>query len=612
MREVDYDKLDPGIRACVRALNLAGFETADSGDGVSKAAQGLVPGEDFITRPHVVIKVPDDYVHQTVAAFVQWVELLGLDLAALEVSVAPYLHDGPTPRPPKVRTPRVRSLLFIMGDALLNIVFDESAMAMFRAMDRICPPAIVAPGMTPEEVQAWMVKFEEALKSGGHMPPVLPMPEAGPHLVAPGSPEHAQIETTIEQISASWLVETLLGHDFELSAYIPLEIESNGQLQRVRRATLQLLCAPAELSSEADRLQQVLTALSIEHQAIRGYYAPAEPQFATISLVGAVEQWPEIPMPTIDSIRVGFEPAEPESEELLAAASAFAADADVALGLSEFSADEVAETIERVKYSLGSAADALVLEPKPEANPTLVPEEAAALAAERDHFLRTVFSEPDMQPLPPAQALWEPATLKDPGAELSESKNPIVRALVDLTPEQVRARLERPKDEPAELVTREIVPPLELKAGDVAMVEIRTSDREATFRYWQDKHGQHRSDLIASMAVPASLIGCSPGMPDGVHEAVPTEEQRRRYERYLSGEEQNPLELLIGEDGRADLHLDDGTVLKNAKVLAYSTSEPTTFGDPAQSHAKIGRTRAGYVIYLPAELADAKPGEEQP
>lgn len=34
--EIDYEALDPGVREQVRALRDAGFDTTDSGDGVSK------------------------------------------------------------------------------------------------------------------------------------------------------------------------------------------------------------------------------------------------------------------------------------------------------------------------------------------------------------------------------------------------------------------------------------------------------------------------------------------------------------------------------------------------------------------------------------------------
>lgn len=50
---VDYKALDPGIRDVVRMLNAHGFETSDSGDGVSKPQDWYDLGE-AIPFPHVV------------------------------------------------------------------------------------------------------------------------------------------------------------------------------------------------------------------------------------------------------------------------------------------------------------------------------------------------------------------------------------------------------------------------------------------------------------------------------------------------------------------------------------------------------------------------------
>lgn len=47
--EIDYDALDPGIRAVVQAINEWGWVTTDSGDGVSKPADH----ECVLRFPHV-------------------------------------------------------------------------------------------------------------------------------------------------------------------------------------------------------------------------------------------------------------------------------------------------------------------------------------------------------------------------------------------------------------------------------------------------------------------------------------------------------------------------------------------------------------------------------
>lgn len=48
----DYETLDPGVREVVRLLRAHGFETTDSGDGVSKPADWYESGEALRT-PHV-------------------------------------------------------------------------------------------------------------------------------------------------------------------------------------------------------------------------------------------------------------------------------------------------------------------------------------------------------------------------------------------------------------------------------------------------------------------------------------------------------------------------------------------------------------------------------
>ena len=58
MKTINYDKLDPGIRNTVKALNEAGFHTTDSGDGISKPADAREM--DF---PHVAMKCSKEQIH---------------------------------------------------------------------------------------------------------------------------------------------------------------------------------------------------------------------------------------------------------------------------------------------------------------------------------------------------------------------------------------------------------------------------------------------------------------------------------------------------------------------------------------------------------------------
>lgn len=49
--DLDLEQLDPGIRRMVSWLRAEGWETTDSGDGVSKP-----PGPEVLPFPHVVIR----------------------------------------------------------------------------------------------------------------------------------------------------------------------------------------------------------------------------------------------------------------------------------------------------------------------------------------------------------------------------------------------------------------------------------------------------------------------------------------------------------------------------------------------------------------------------
>lgn len=64
MDEINFEELDPGIRETVRRLRRHGFETTDSGDGVSKPADWYQPDEHGITQamnfPHVICLTSPD------------------------------------------------------------------------------------------------------------------------------------------------------------------------------------------------------------------------------------------------------------------------------------------------------------------------------------------------------------------------------------------------------------------------------------------------------------------------------------------------------------------------------------------------------------------------
>lgn len=82
--EVPYDELDPGIRETVRWLNDHGFETTDSGDGLSKFdAEGepMKGWEDCVMPfPHVVISVDAIFLVRECDRLVRHLEAIGLSI----------------------------------------------------------------------------------------------------------------------------------------------------------------------------------------------------------------------------------------------------------------------------------------------------------------------------------------------------------------------------------------------------------------------------------------------------------------------------------------------------------------------------------------------------
>lgn len=65
----DTEHLDPGIRDVVAWLQLEGFRTSDSGDGVSKFQPGSrwydPEGDQYIPYPHVIMVCdPEEMIHE--------------------------------------------------------------------------------------------------------------------------------------------------------------------------------------------------------------------------------------------------------------------------------------------------------------------------------------------------------------------------------------------------------------------------------------------------------------------------------------------------------------------------------------------------------------------
>lgn len=99
---VDYGDIDPGIRGVAKALNEAGFETTDSGDGRSKF---LDPKWDAtrcptMACPHVILKQSADFAEAGEVAdnVVEWADsgagVAAIGGLALEVTIMGSESEG--------------------------------------------------------------------------------------------------------------------------------------------------------------------------------------------------------------------------------------------------------------------------------------------------------------------------------------------------------------------------------------------------------------------------------------------------------------------------------------------------------------------------------------
>lgn len=83
---LDYDALDPGIRTLVRWLRKHGFQTCDSGDGISKGADG----EDFA---HVYIIVDQKHLLSSYADYLRnLLKNIGVTAGSIQAQYSP--DDG--------------------------------------------------------------------------------------------------------------------------------------------------------------------------------------------------------------------------------------------------------------------------------------------------------------------------------------------------------------------------------------------------------------------------------------------------------------------------------------------------------------------------------------
>lgn len=88
----DVAALDPGVRDLVIALRAAGYETTDSGDGVSKPKDWFESGE-ALPFLHVYVQVPRaEFVWLFTNELYDWLRFHGYENLTVEASYEPGHH----------------------------------------------------------------------------------------------------------------------------------------------------------------------------------------------------------------------------------------------------------------------------------------------------------------------------------------------------------------------------------------------------------------------------------------------------------------------------------------------------------------------------------------
>lgn len=111
------EELDPGIRSTVMALVEAGFNTADSGDGVTKFQEGGWSELDLIDKPHVMIMSTRDQL-------IEECDRLSKFLFSKGIEVNPLNYDENAPSIQATYDPTNQSAIIVMMNIIIpsNII----------------------------------------------------------------------------------------------------------------------------------------------------------------------------------------------------------------------------------------------------------------------------------------------------------------------------------------------------------------------------------------------------------------------------------------------------------------------------------------------------------
>lgn len=98
MDDLNYDELDPGIVEVVRYLRQRGYDTTDSGDGLTKYQRGIAEEGDpcYMPVPHVVCLLTPNHRHLIASAGLLRVLLVGQFGEGWNVQASYDTKDGKT------------------------------------------------------------------------------------------------------------------------------------------------------------------------------------------------------------------------------------------------------------------------------------------------------------------------------------------------------------------------------------------------------------------------------------------------------------------------------------------------------------------------------------
>lgn len=167
MTLLDLNELDPGIRDIVARLRAAGFETTDSGDGVTKP-----PGPDVLPYPHVAMVTTREKLVSDSRFLLAFLRDNGIE-PLVEATFYPATDDAvilaswnidttvaPAPPPP---APRVDNLVTFLYVLVRDHVLPGDIAAIMKSHVEKMPRGFVGGIAGVEYTNQWLAGYAREL-----------------------------------------------------------------------------------------------------------------------------------------------------------------------------------------------------------------------------------------------------------------------------------------------------------------------------------------------------------------------------------------------------------------------------------------------------------------